>query len=50
MTRREDQILNRAFDQMAARAKRDKIFNRTAAMAIGVERVRAGKMTRGLFP
>jgi glutamate dehydrogenase (NAD(P)+) len=50
VTRREYQILNRAFDQMASRAKRDNIFNRTAAMAIGVERVRAGKMTRGLFP
>lgn len=48
--RREYQILDRAFDQMAARAKRDGIFNRTAAMAIGVERVRAGKTTRGLFP
>ncbi|TXJ29916.1 MAG: glutamate dehydrogenase, partial [Afipia sp.] len=48
--RREYQILNRAFDQMAARAKRDGIFNRTAAMAIGVERVRAAKQTRGLFP
>jgi glutamate dehydrogenase (NAD(P)+) len=48
--RREYQILNRSFDQMAARAKRDGIFNRTAAMAIGVERVRAAKMTRGLFP
>lgn len=48
--RREYQILDRAFDQMAVRAKRDKIFNRTAAMAIGVERVRAAKTTRGLFP
>lgn len=48
--RREYQILDRAFDQMSVRAKRDKIFNRTAAMAIGVERVRAAKMRRGLFP
>lgn len=48
--RREYQILDRAFDQMAVRAKRDKVFNRTAAMAIGVERVRAAKTTRGLFP
>jgi glutamate dehydrogenase (NAD(P)+) len=48
--RREYQILDRAFDQMAARAKRDGVFNRTAAMAIGVERVRAAKLTRGLFP
>lgn len=48
--RREYQILDRAFDQMTVRAKRDKIFNRTAAMAIGVERVRAAKTMRGLFP
>ena len=48
--RREYQILDRAFDQMAARAKADKIPHRTAAMAIGVEKVRAAKTTRGLFP
>jgi glutamate dehydrogenase (NAD(P)+) len=48
--RREYQILDRAFDQMAARAKADKISHRTAAMAIGVEKVRAAKTTRGLFP
>jgi glutamate dehydrogenase (NAD(P)+) len=48
--RREYQILDRAFDQMVARAKRDKVFNRTAAMAIGVERVHRAKGTRGLFP
>ena len=48
--RREYQILDRAFDSMMDRARRDKVFNRTAAMAIGVERVRAAKDTRGLFP
>ena len=48
--RREYQILDRAFDRMVARAKRDKVFNRTAAMAMGVERVRGAKDTRGLFP
>jgi glutamate dehydrogenase (NAD(P)+) len=48
--RREYQILDRAFDQMVARAKRDKVPHRTAAMAIGVEKVRAAKTTRGLFP
>ncbi len=48
--RREYHILERAFDQMLARAKADKISNRTAAMAIGVEKVRAAKTTRGLFP
>jgi glutamate dehydrogenase (NAD(P)+) len=32
------------------RAKTDGISHRTAAMAIGVEKVRAAKTTRGLFP
>jgi glutamate dehydrogenase (NAD(P)+) len=35
---------------MAMRAKADRISHRTAAMAIGVEKVRAAKVTRGLFP
>ena len=48
--RREYQILERAFDQALARAKADNISHRTAAMAIGVEKVRAAKKTRGLFP
>lgn len=48
--RREYQVLDRAFDQVLARAKRDNVFNRTSAMAIGVERVRGAKETRGLFP
>lgn len=50
VTRREYQILDRAFDQMVMRSKADKIPHRTAAMAIGVEKVRAAKNTRGLFP
>jgi glutamate dehydrogenase (NAD(P)+) len=48
--RREYQILDRAFDAMVARSKTDGISHRTAAMAIGVEKVRAAKTTRGLFP
>jgi glutamate dehydrogenase (NAD(P)+) len=48
--RREFQILDRAFDAMVARARADRIPHRTAAMAIGVEKVRAGKNIRGLFP
>jgi glutamate dehydrogenase (NAD(P)+) len=48
--RREYQILERAFEQMRARAEVDRIPHRTAAMAIGVEKVRAAKNTRGLFP
>ncbi|MDB5657210.1 MAG: glutamate dehydrogenase, partial [Tardiphaga sp.] len=50
VTRREYQILDRAFDAMVMRAKIDRIPHRTAAMAIGVEKVRAAKTTRGLFP
>src|ERR1700755_3266972 len=43
VTRREYQILDRAFDQMLVRARADKVPHRTAAMAIGVEKVRAAK-------
>ena len=50
VTQREYHILDRAFDHMLARAKVDNIPHRTAAMAIGVEKVRAAKNTRGLFP
>src|SRR6185312_9841640 len=50
VTRREYHLLDRAFEQMLARAKLDKIPHRTAAMAIGVEKVRAAKTMRGLFP
>jgi glutamate dehydrogenase (NAD(P)+) len=50
VTRREYKLLDRAFDQMLLRASADKISHRTAAMAIGVEKVRAAKNTRGLFP
>lgn len=48
--RREYQILDRAFDKMIERARQDEIYNRTAAMAIGVEKVRSAKRVRGLFP
>lgn len=48
--RREYQILDRAFDRMLSRARADKVSHRTAAMAIGVEKVRAAKNVRGLFP
>ncbi|MBN9041149.1 MAG: glutamate dehydrogenase [Rhizobiales bacterium 62-47] len=50
VTRREYQILDRAFDLMVKRARQDGVSHRTAAMAIGVEKVRAAKLTRGLFP
>jgi glutamate dehydrogenase (NAD(P)+) len=43
-------ILEHSFVQVIRRAKRDKVSHRTAAMAIGVERVIHAKHTRGLFP
>ncbi len=43
-------VLQRAFAQVLARAERDGISLRTAAMAIGVAKVRDAKDTRGLFP
>jgi glutamate dehydrogenase (NAD(P)+) len=44
------QVLERAFTQVMARVERDGVAHRTAAMAIGVEKVRSAKNTRGLFP
>ncbi len=43
-------ILEVAFTAVIKRAKDGKIPHRTAAMAIGVERVLAAKQVRGLFP
>ena len=43
-------VLDRAYDRVTLRVARDKVYERTAAMAIGVERVRDAKRTRGLFP
>jgi glutamate dehydrogenase (NAD(P)+) len=43
-------ILDRSFQRMLERARRDNIANRTAAMAIGVSTVESAKQTRGLFP
>ena len=43
-------VLDRAYDRVTVRVARDKVYERTAAMAIGVERVRDAKRTRGLFP
>ncbi len=47
---RLEQILETAFRQVARRGRNDRISNRLAAMALGVEKVRAGKQLRGLFP
>ncbi len=43
-------VLQRAFVQVLDRAGRDKVAHRTAAMAIGVAKVRDAKKARGLFP
>jgi glutamate dehydrogenase (NAD(P)+) len=43
-------IMEHSFVQVIKRAKQDKVSHRTAAMAIGVERVMRAKHTRGLFP
>jgi glutamate dehydrogenase (NAD(P)+) len=43
-------ILEHSFTQMIRRSKADNVSHRTAAMAIGVERVMKAKQQRGLFP
>jgi glutamate dehydrogenase (NAD(P)+) len=43
-------LVTKAFQDVARRGKRDGVSNRLAAIAIGVERVAAGKRLRGLFP
>jgi glutamate dehydrogenase (NAD(P)+) len=43
-------ILQHSFAQVIKRAKDHKVSHRTAAMAIGVERVMKAKHARGLFP
>jgi glutamate dehydrogenase (NAD(P)+) len=43
-------ILEQSFSHVIKRAKAHKVSHRTAAMAIGVERVMKAKNTRGLFP
>jgi glutamate dehydrogenase (NAD(P)+) len=47
---RLDESLERSFQRVQARADRDRISQRHAALAIGVEVVRQAKKTRGLFP
>ena len=43
-------VLDKAFAAVMHRVKRDQVPHRTAAMAIGVHRVRQAKQVRGLFP
>ncbi len=47
---RLERLLDGAFEKVRARAAGRAVSNRVAAMAIGVEQVRAGKRLRGLFP
>jgi len=42
--------LDRSYSKVLMRAQKDKVSNRTSAMAIGVEKVRDAKRLRGLFP
>jgi glutamate dehydrogenase (NAD(P)+) len=50
VNKRLEHLLDGAFAQVQARVAQGGVTNRTAAMAIGVEKVRAGKQLRGLFP
>ena len=47
---RLNRVLERAFGEVMERAARDGVSHRTAAMAIGVAKVRDAKNARGLFP
>ena len=47
---RLERALDRSWSLVVERARKDGVSNRTAAMAIGVERVRKAKLARGLFP
>jgi glutamate dehydrogenase (NAD(P)+) len=47
---RLNRALERSFQQVLNRSKRDGISHRNAALAIGVETVHRAKKTRGLFP
>lgn len=47
---RLQRVLDHAFERVMARVARDGIAHRTAAMAIGVEKVLHAKNVRGLFP
>jgi glutamate dehydrogenase (NAD(P)+) len=50
MTDRLYRILDTAFNAVIKRSKERNVANRTAAMAIGIERVLDAKRDRGLFP
>jgi glutamate dehydrogenase/leucine dehydrogenase len=43
-------VLDKAFAAVMQRVQRNNVTHRSAAMAIGVNRVRQAKQVRGLFP
>jgi glutamate dehydrogenase (NAD(P)+) len=43
-------ILENAYTQIVALAKKDKISMRQAALTVGIKRVQEAKKVRGLFP
>ena len=45
-----ERALERSWENVVNRAEAEHIPTRIAAMAIGVERVRKAKLSRGLFP
>lgn len=45
-----ERALDRSWNQVIERTRRERVSTRTAAMAIGVDRVRKAKQARGLFP
>jgi len=47
---RLERLLKMAYHLVMKRSASERISHRTAAMAVGIERVRAGKQLRGLFP
>ncbi len=47
---RLERLLEQAFARVLQRSDTDRTSMRTAALTIGIERVRAGKQLRGLFP
>jgi glutamate dehydrogenase (NAD(P)+) len=47
---RLNRLLDNAFARVMSRVEADGVSHRTAAMAIGVEKVADAKRTRGLFP
>jgi glutamate dehydrogenase (NAD(P)+) len=47
---RLERVLGSTFESVEARAKERRMSRRRAALSIGVEKVRAGKNLRGLFP